>query len=533
MRPASLRYSNGCHDDAAVQVTGEQRSSSERHPPTPAPLLTLELRPDGVVTAIGQHSMIASRGAEPRPDSRPLDRLNASGTASWHWDGQQLLARTSDTGLLPIYYHAEENRITLSTSLLALRERMIDARLDWPAIAIQLAFGGFIEDDTPYVEIKALPLRTTLAWSRDRLVIEQRTFEIPQLTLDYDEAKRRYLSTFREAVQRTLPIEGFALGLSGGRDSRHILLQLLELGIEPTQLTTSSHCLRASDPDTMGATMIAERAGFPITLVEPDPDRIRSELRKNELTEFASLAHSWGLQLGSAFTGQPVLYDGMNGGALFGRAPFVSTLSDASGRPPHDIPGLAAAVIERWFDRVIGRIEALFVASPLPESVLEEARQRIETAMWNYEHAPSPAKAFHYFNHTGRTIGAFTYGLMNTDSVLCPFDDPEVVRLGLGLPWPVSHNPRLQTEAIRDAFMQYADIPFAEEITGAASSTHWDREAESETAAGILDERERLSLPALEPHAAERYASGEAPLPEVQAITYLTQLVCEDAALDR
>lgn len=533
MRPALLGYSNGCHDDASVHMIGEQRSSSERHPPTPTPLLILELGSDGVVTAIGLHSMVASRSAEPRPGTRPLDRLHASGTASWHWDGRQLLARTADTGLLPIYYHAEENRITLSTSLLALRQQMADASLDWPAIAIQLAFGGFVEDDTPYVGIKALPLRTTLSWSQGRLIVEQRTFEIPRLTLGYDEAKRRYLSTFREAVQRTLPVEGFALGLSGGRDSRHILLQLLDLGIEPTQLTTSGHYLAGSDPDTMGATMVAERARFPITLVKPDPDRIRSELVKNELTEFASLAHSWGLQLGSAFTGQSVLYDGMNGGALFGRSPFVSALSDVSGRPPHDVPGIAAAVIERWFDRIIGRVEALFVESPLPESVLEEARHRIEAALWNYEDAPSPARAFHYFNHTGRTIGLFTYGLMNADRVLCPFDDSEMVRLGLGLPWPISHNPRLQTEAIRDAFSQYADIPFAEEITGTASSAHWDREAESETASGILDEQERLDLPALEPHAAERYASGEASLQEVQAITYLTQLVSQHATPDR
>jgi len=514
----------GAAQTRSHRMPGEYQHISEHESvvTASAPFLLLTTSEDGRVTPTGHSSYWNSRTHDPSVDIDPHGRLKASGTASWHWDGSQLLARTSDTGLVPLYYYSDGNRLAISPSLLQLRDRYASPALDWPAIAILLAMGSYIGNDTPFAEIKALPIRSTLAWQNSQLTVEERTFDIPHLDIGYEEAKARYLIEVREAVERILPADGFALGLSGGRDSRHILLELLRSGVEPGRLVTSDHYLITSDADTTAASALADRAGLPVSRISPGPDRLRSELAKNELTEFQALSHSWALELAHSFSNASLMYDGMNGGVLFGRSRSVHSLRNESGEAPQNIEDIARIAIDRWFDKPIERLRALFIENPFTTADLKEARHRIDRSIRRQSTAPNPAQAFHYFNRTSRAGAQFTYGLMQAHRVLCPFDDPEVVRFGLGLPRPISHRLDLQADAIRTGYPEYSNVPFYWELKNVAKHQHWDRATEGRSAEDWISAYPAEELPMLNPRFKEAFVSA---LRDLQAVTYLAQLI--------
>jgi asparagine synthase (glutamine-hydrolysing) len=492
---------------------------------TETAFLLLEFDRDGPTKTTGQTSFVRSRGSGSRGGSRPFDQLGTVGRSSWTWDGSQLLARTSDTGFVPLFYFKDDNRFAISPSLLLLRERFASGAVDWPALAILLAMGHFIEGDTPFEEVRTLPIRSTLSWRRGSLTVEQRPFEIPHLDISYEESKSRYLAEVRRAIARDLPSGDVAQGLSGGRDSRHILLELLHQGVTPASLVTTSHYLPLSDADTTVAKRLAERLGLPITAISPDANRVKSEIEKNLLTEFQTLNHSWGLRLGAEFGTEATLYDGMNGGVLFGRSAPVRGLRKRYGDIAPSIDDTVQSVLETVFNEPILKLSRIFTESPIAEHYLELARQRIGFAIRRYANAPSPAQAFFYFNHTSRESAIFTLGLMQANCVLCPLDDPEVVRFGLGLPWHISSNALLQTDAIRSGYPDYSNIPFAEQLTDIRSVQHWSPDDECQSAHNIADELEELQISALRRDSAARFVAGEAPLRDLQRIVYLHQLL--------
>lgn len=352
------------------QFAAEQRSTMT----TDAPFLLLETDADGTVLATGQTSHTGNQELATRRLTHShwigwvqADRHRGRGTDRKSWP------ETSDTGLVPLYYYSDGDRFAISTSALLLRERLATTDLDWPAIAILLALGNFIDGDTPFADIKALPIRSSLAWRYGQFTVEERTFDIPHLDITYEEAKSQYLTEVRQAIERSLPADGFALGLSGGRDSRHILLELLSLGVRLGRLITSSHYLASSDADTTSASRLAERAGLPISRVFPGSDRIRSERAKNELTEFQTLSHSWGLELGLEFSSALVVYDGMNAGLLFGRSPSVQAIRDESGEVPEDTAEVVGLALNRWFDMPIDHVQPLFTERIFTNETLAEA----------------------------------------------------------------------------------------------------------------------------------------------------------------
>lgn len=274
--------------------------------------LHLEIDPDGTVTASGKKSFTISKGMDPA-ESPSEDQPGRIGRSSWLWDGSRLVAHTSDTGLVPLYYYHDEHSFAISPSLLTIRDRFGDHKLDWTALAIQLGHGSFIEGDTPFLDIKTLEVCSTLTWASGVLEVLTRPFDIPALDMDRGSALSEFRKVFRGAIERSVPSNGFTLGLSGGHDSRYVLFHLAELGYRPEHVVTSNHYLAASDHDTAIAAKVAERVGIPLETVSPNPSRIAAELDKNLRTEFLSPFHSWILDMADKIADVPTLYDGMTG----------------------------------------------------------------------------------------------------------------------------------------------------------------------------------------------------------------------------
>src|SRR5262245_48488621 len=152
----------------------------------------------------------------------------------WSWDGDRLRVRNDRYGCYPFYYFANSNEIAISTSIVRLLEAGASPDLDEAGLAAFLRLGFFLGEDTPFLEIRALPPSAVLQWGNvDSVVSGPLTTTRPDNSTR-DGAIDGYISLFRDAVRRRQPSRpNVAVPLSGGRDSRHILLELCEQGLRP------------------------------------------------------------------------------------------------------------------------------------------------------------------------------------------------------------------------------------------------------------------------------------------------------------
>ena len=147
----------------------------------------------------------------------------------------------------------------LSTDLLQLVERGAPTGLDVDALSVFLRLGFFVGDDTPFASIRAvLPPRPGIATAR----------------LSRPAAVRGYIDLVRQAIRRRLPTAPFVLPLSGGRDSRHLLYELLDAGCPPGRCVTCATS-PARNEDENRAPAVGSESGCPRRLDQPR-DRSKS-----------------------------------------------------------------------------------------------------------------------------------------------------------------------------------------------------------------------------------------------------------------
>lgn len=486
--------------------------------------LMLEADSAGRTTATGTPTFHTNLGP-----SRLHERKLAVAAASWEWDGKRATAQTSETGLIPLYYTANSKRFAISTSLTAIRDRAGLTSINWPAIVTCLATGQFLGSETPLEGVQVLPIRSSLTWHDRKLEIKTAPLEIDRSILDFESACSRYISEVRNAVYRNLPEGSGSLALSGGRDSRHILLELLRQYRPPDEIVTSGHYLASSTADISVAAAIGKRSGLAVRQVRPIPDRIKAEVQKNNLVESMTLSHSWALPLINTMSTYTARFDGMNAGVLFGRSGVMVALRSRFGDVRPQMNELVDAAIERMFDSPLARVRTMLEPGLLVDEMVDEARSRMRRELLRFAEYPNPVQAYLHFNHTTRDTALFTYRMFDNPEVACPFDDVAMARFGLGLPWSVSTDHRLQTEALRAEFSRFADIPFAEDWIERPASITWDPSAEAQTAVRLLDCIEAAGQFRLTERFEDSLRSGEAQLRTVQIASYLWQLLgCDD-----
>jgi asparagine synthase (glutamine-hydrolysing) len=457
----------------------------------------------------------------------------SSARSECSWDGQHLVCRTSDCGYIPVYYCTDAAKLLAAGSLQQCLAQCRDKTPDWPSVVLALVLGHYVEGWTCFSDIRALPLSCDLDWSANTgpLLTERRlppsnsSIEPEQALAEYNVRLGSILAGTQHSTER-------ALGLSGGRDSRHILFWLARLKSPIPRLITSHHYLGpASARDVEVARLAAGRLGEAVEEVQPLRDRFVAEWRKNRILELQSLSHSWGLALGEAVGDVPVLFDGMNGGVLFGRSAPVRFLRSEWGETLPDWPRLKAGALRFLFDKPVAMLDGLVARRIFSPEHVAAARDRLEASLEKYAGYPNPLQAFLYYNHVSRDTSAFTYELMKARAVACPLDDPELVSWSLGLPWRISSDPTLQTRAIRAAFPEFADLPFEDELGGQRPGFELDAAAE------IASLRALLGLdhePVVTEAGAKLLLSGQATLQQIQVFTYLTQLMemCKSGRLE-
>ena len=395
-------------------------------------------------------------------DSRPRGLWG-----EWGFDGQTLTARVEPLGYFSLFVYTKGTQVAVSPSILQLLAQGADATVDEVALAVFHRVGFFVGDDTPFRHIKVLPPGGRLVW-RDGVHRIEGAEPIPRVQpISREQAVEAFIEVPRAAIRRFLrswdgPI---TLPLSGGRDSRHILLEMVQQGRKPDTCVTFHHGGRTLNAEVQAARAVAERVGVRHAILGRPRKRLRDSVRGLLMTQLCADEHAQMMPMHDYLTGSPsAAIDGIGGDILTNPDDWAAGFMERARRG--DYAGIARGMAE-GHGGVISRPGHRGGAGALFSPDLEQAAiDRIAAAVRRYDAAPDPYQAFWFYHRTRREISFVSTAVMGGAAmVFCPYLDPDFVDLGLSLPWSITCDQRLHDDAIFRAYPAAADIPFAAGFT--------------------------------------------------------------------
>jgi len=391
-----------------------------------------------------------------------LDRagdVKADGVfASWFWNGTELTIRNDRYGFYPLYYFAREGEIGVSTSILTLLDMGAPTELDEEGLSVFLRIGYFIGENTPFKHIRALPPDASFEWKNGRVQTSgSRYIPVKPQYLSRDKAIKKYISLFKTAIQRRLPPDGnFAVPLSGGRDSRHIVLELCETGHRPRFCPTFRNYLPHPNEDVRIASLVTKALDVNHIVIDQRQPHFKSEITVNIKTNLCSDEHYAALVMTGYLNGRVrTVYDGI-GGDVLSAGLFLDrqklTLFE-SGR----LTELANQLLtnsEKTLEKLLIRDHYSKMSRDLAVSALIRELEK-------HVNAPNPVGSFIFWNRTRREIALVPYCLMSEIPVVfSPYLDHNLFDFLASLPASVLLDHNFHTDTILAAYPKYSGIPF-------------------------------------------------------------------------
>lgn len=383
--------------------------------------------------------------------------------ARWDWDGQRLEVENDRHGFFPLYYGTVPDGVIVSNSIPCLILQGVSGALDYAALSVFLRLGFFIGDSTPFRSIRAFPPSAKLAWQDGNLEVSGGYTSAKPESISRKAAVDAYISLFRQSIRRRLPSgEDYVLPLSGGRDSRHILFELMENGAKPKRCVTVSHFPPLCNQDAEVAAQLTSELRIPHEILTQPPSRLKSELRYNMQTNLCTDEGAWILIMADYLRGKTsLLYDGIAGDVL-SQSGFLSAQRLDLFEREH---------FEELAQDLLGNESAtltLLAGSVNQATSRDLAISQTAAELKKHASAPNPVSSFFFWNRTRREIAMGPYGLFRfIQQVHSPYLDSDLVRFLMSLPGRALLDRQLHTTAILRAYPQYAHIPF--EVKGATT----------------------------------------------------------------
>ena len=343
-------------------------------------------------------------------------------------------------GAHPLYYAASADGITVSPSIARILGSGVSRTLDLDALAAFASVGYYLEADTPFRDVRSLTPGATLTWRPGRLEVvgSPPTFEMRPMTRA--EMVDGFLETTRAAVARCIAAGGdgeWVMPLSGGRDSRHLLYELVRQGHAPSLCITAGHYPGIGGrEDRRKAADLCAVLGIEHRAIRVSPSLVKAEQRKNRLTGYVTDEHSWSLSLADALAGRTDhTYEGSPGGILIKRSWELDGWGEL-GRAGH-FDELAHRITLGKYGRDTGRDRYTDLLAPdVRESLsFERATARVRRALAPFEHEPDPVLNFVLWNRGIRELMLTpTVILSAVPSVYTPYLDPGFVSFAMSVP---------------------------------------------------------------------------------------------------
>lgn len=387
------------------------------------------------------------------------DAANPDGVfASWTWDGTTLEARTDRYGMAPLYYARLADGVMVSPSIHDLIAQGAPADLDLDALAVILRFGQPLEDDTPFAAIRALPPSGHLVWRAGSLTVDGHYPAIAPQSCSRAAAIDAYIDLFRAAIARRLPDENFMMPLSGGRDSRHILLELCHQGRKPESCVTSFGFLDAAHDHDVGiAAELCRMLAIPHQTIAAPSAQIGAAMAATVAVNYASAEHGWTLTLGEFLAAKTTLtFDGLAGDVL--SAGHLFTVAGNDALVAGDAGRFAASVFvtDEYFLR---QVVAPRIYGAIPR---ERAVARLGRALQRHQAAANPLLSFNFWNRTRRNIAQVPFSIYGgVQTVYVPYLDWDLFNFLGALDPGLTLGKSLHSDAIAKAYPTFNHIPYA------------------------------------------------------------------------
>lgn len=380
----------------------------------------------------------------------------------WSWSGRGLTVENDRYGLYPLFYCARGNSICISPSLEQVVKYNSERRLNFPALGVFFRLGHFVGEDTPFSDVYFLPPSCRLKWENGDLNIERiGSMSSPSSCekYDFDDAVEKYSLLFKQSISRRLPKDSdFTVPISGGRDSRHILFELVRQGARPESCFTVRYRPPATNEDSRIAQLITERLGVNHIEIQKPSSFFSAELSDVFYTNYCGGGHGWILPLASELAGRfSTTYDGLAGDVL--SAGFMASETKTELFRSGDFSGLAQTILGESKNEEL--LRKLFARGFYESIAIQGAIERLVRELKVHADERNPLMSFLFWNRTRRCIGSIPFGVLHEVPVVhVPYLDHDLYDFFFSLEPELVAGNRLHDETIRRSYPEFCDIPY-------------------------------------------------------------------------
>lgn len=399
--------------------------------------------------------------------------------AEWEWDGDQLSARTCATGFMPLYYFFDGRQIVLATRIADLFAAAgTTPRICAASLGVLLRLGFLVGHHTPFTGVRVLGPQGTLTW---------RPGSAPEVHWSYPEPghqragaiRERYITVFRESMGRIVDImsDDFAVPLSGGRDSRHIALELHRIGRRPKFALTARHLPPRNNEDVRVAAELCKAMAWPHRVVrQPALGQYSRECAHAEAADFMTYEHAWTLPLCDTLraAGVSEVFDGVGGDVLSAGLFQDDRLLQHFAQG--DIEAVRNGLLAHWSQ--LGGEDALAetLGPGLSQAAaFEPAAELIDAELRLHRGQPNPLKSFYFWNRSRRGTGLLPFRILGGHVAYAPYLDLPLVQFLLGLEPAETRDKRLHTDVISLADAAIGSIQYEDKGARAGRQRISDR----------------------------------------------------------
>lgn len=392
------------------------------------------------------------------------DGLNEGIYVHWNWDGKFLKVNNDRFGFYPLFYYSDKTQIIISPFILAILDKKLPVHFDYRAFAVFFRLGYFISDDTPFEEIKILPPQTELIWSREGLRINEIPFSFSRESkISYEDAVDQYIYLFRQSIRKRLPgnQKKTILPLSGGRDSRHVFLELMYQGVDIDRCISTRNYWSGGNEDCDTAAKLCRCAGISHQVVGSGSRVLKDELRNMILTSFCADEHFWSLSILDSIHDGTVIYDGIAGDSL-SRSAYLNKF-------------LIESVKLRKYQNVVNFIlekgsSDKFLENCLNKKIYEkiasfDVKDRLFNEVKKYSGTAHPASFFNFFNRARREVSLVPHAIFQSKkgiSVHTPYLDHQLFDFLASVREDVQIDHDFHTDVILRAYPKFNGLSFSE-----------------------------------------------------------------------
>lgn len=382
----------------------------------------------------------------------------------WGWDGHEFVARNDRYGLYPLFYSSHNGELHASPAIEHVLDGNAPRDLNLPALSVFFRLGHFIGNDTPFEQIRMLPPNTVLRWKDGELSLEHPRDDLSKTSVDgtalsFDEAVDAYGELFSEAIRRRLPTgSSFTVPISGGRDSRHILLALDAEGIRPDWCPTLEYRPPCTNEDFRIAALLTDALSIKHVRINRPSDWYQAVRQDVHVTNFCGGGHAWILPLASHLVRScDTVYDGLAGDVLSGG--HQATREKHALMVQKDFRTLASLILnDANREGFISSVMAKHISQQIP---LDLALDALSEELQMHADAPNPVQSFVFWNRTRRAIASIPFSVMSgVKTVHCPYLDHQIFDLLTTIDPDFLYDVRLHDAVISRTYKKFANIPY-------------------------------------------------------------------------